>query len=80
MFSLQDVVRDSGFFSSFLGWQLHEGAHKPWQESDIQYEEDLLRNNFSVKSWLRYLEHKKSAPPAVRFMIFERSLKELPGR
>jgi hypothetical protein len=46
----------------------------------VQYEEDLLRNNFSVKSWLRYLEHKKRAPLAVRFTIYERALKELPGR
>ena len=26
---------------------------------DIQYEEELLRNPFSVKHWQRYIEHKK---------------------
>lgn len=50
------------------------------QEDDIQYEEDIMRNMFNVKSWLRYLDHKKSASPLVRFLIYERAVKELPGR
>ena len=28
---------------------------------DIKYEKDLLRNPYSVRHWLRYIDHKKSA-------------------
>jgi hypothetical protein len=46
----------------------------------VQYEEDIIRNAFSVKAWLRYLDHKRTARPLTRFLIYERALKELPGR
>jgi len=49
-------------------------------EDDLPYEEDILRNPFSVKHWLRYIEHKKSAPKHAVNIIYERALKELPGR
>lgn len=49
-------------------------------EEDLPYEEEILRNPFSVKHWLRYIEHKKNAPKAIINTIYERSLKELPGR
>lgn len=49
------------------------------EESDIAFEEDILRNSYSVKAWWRYLEHKRTAPRAVRNMIYERALKEIPG-
>ena len=49
---------------------------------DIPYEEDLFRNQFSVKHWLRYIEHKLQRPnvneKAVN-MIYERAIKSLPG-
>ncbi|EDQ86376.1 uncharacterized protein MONBRDRAFT_28344 [Monosiga brevicollis MX1] len=32
-----------------------------------------------VKDWLAYLERKKSASPAVRFSLFERAVRQLPG-
>lgn len=49
------------------------------EESDIPFEEDILRNPYSVKAWWRYLEHKRTAPRAVRNMVYERALKEIPG-
>ncbi|XP_028394719.1 pre-mRNA-splicing factor SYF1-like [Dendronephthya gigantea] len=49
------------------------------EEDDLPFEEEILRNPYSVKCWSRYLEHKKSAPKSVKNLIFERSLKELPG-
>lgn len=49
------------------------------QEEDIPYEEDVIRNEFSVKAWLRYLQHKKEAAALTRFVLYERALKSLPG-
>ncbi|KAK3088543.1 hypothetical protein FSP39_020393 [Pinctada imbricata] len=49
------------------------------EENDLPYEEEILRNPYSVKSWLRYIEFKKDAPRNVVNLIYERALKELPG-
>jgi pre-mRNA-splicing factor SYF1 len=46
---------------------------------DIAYEEDVLRNPYSMRSWLRYLAWKRAATPKVRNIIYERALHELPG-
>lgn len=48
-------------------------------DDDLPYEEEILRNPFSVKHWLRYIEHKKNAPKQAVNIIYERALKELPG-
>ncbi|KAJ3218553.1 pre-mRNA-splicing factor syf1 [Dinochytrium kinnereticum] len=53
------------------------------EEDDIVHEEECLRTPFFVKTWLRYLEHKRvtgvsKTSPAV-YMIFERALQVLPG-
>ncbi|CAI9716217.1 pre-mRNA-splicing factor SYF1-like [Octopus vulgaris] len=50
-----------------------------FEEDDLPYEEDILRNPYSVKCWLRYIEHKKEAPKTVINMIYERAIKEMPG-
>lgn len=50
-----------------------------FEEDDLPYEEEILRNPYSVKCWLRYLEFKKDASRNVVNMIYERALKELPG-
>lgn len=50
-----------------------------FEEEDIAYEEDILRNPYSVKCWLRYIEFKKEAPKEVINKIYERALKQLPG-
>ena len=49
------------------------------EEEDFPYEEDVQRNPYSIRSWLRYLDFKSHASPRARFPIFERALKELPG-
>lgn len=49
------------------------------EEDDLLYEEEILRNPYSVKSWLRYIEHKEGAPTRQLNMVYERALKELPG-
>ncbi|KAM9096036.1 pre-mRNA-splicing factor SYF1 [Sarcophilus harrisii] len=50
-----------------------------FEEEDLQYEEEILRNPFSVKCWFRYIEFKQSASQAVLNLLYERALKELPG-
>ncbi|XP_055839821.1 pre-mRNA-splicing factor syf1 homolog [Episyrphus balteatus] len=48
-------------------------------EEDIPFEEEILRNAYSVKHWLRYLEHKAKSSNLEINTIYERALKELPG-
>ena len=51
-------------------------------DSDIPFEEDILRHPYQIKYWMRYIEHKQSVntPDASVNLIYERALKELPGR
>lgn len=48
-------------------------------QDDLPYEEELLRNNFNVKLWWRYLIARSDAPFKKRFIIYERAVKSLPG-
>eukprot|EP00967_Tisochrysis_lutea_P043422 scaffold52467_cov30-Tisochrysis_lutea.AAC.1 len=48
-------------------------------ESDLLYEEDLLRNAYSLKYWWRYMEAKRRSPPRQRNLVAERALAYLPG-
>ena len=49
-------------------------------ENDFIHEEEILRNPHSVKSWLRYIEHKQEDGEMEPLnMVFERALKQLPG-
>ncbi|XP_075714912.1 pre-mRNA-splicing factor SYF1 isoform X2 [Rhinoderma darwinii] len=50
-----------------------------FEEDDLQFEEEILRNPYSVKCWMRYIESKLSAPAHTLNLIYERALKELPG-
>ncbi|XP_022667521.1 pre-mRNA-splicing factor SYF1-like isoform X2 [Varroa destructor] len=54
-----------------------------FEEDDVAYEEELLRNPYSVRHWLRYAEFKrqrtsKGNRDAVN-LVYERALKVLPG-
>lgn len=48
-------------------------------QDDLLYEEELLRNPYSLKMWLRYLDARKDAPARRRYLLYERALKSLPG-
>ncbi|KAF4397151.1 uncharacterized protein LOC115722140 [Cannabis sativa] len=48
-------------------------------QDDLPYEEELLRNPFSLKLWWRYLIARADSPFQKRFIIYERALKALPG-
>ena|SRR3990167_903022 len=55
------------------------GATIQVDEEDIPFEEEVQKNRYSLKGWIRYLEHKNTASCRVRNLIHERALKELPG-
>ncbi|CAI2186117.1 4672_t:CDS:10, partial [Funneliformis geosporum] len=49
------------------------------EELDIPFEEEILRNPYTLKSWLRYIDHKSEQPLQQQIFVYERALKELPG-
>lgn len=50
------------------------------EDDDLPYEEEIIRNPYSVKCWMRYIEFKQNGQKSILNMIYERALKELPGR
>ncbi|KAI3868579.1 hypothetical protein MKX03_015071 [Papaver bracteatum] len=48
-------------------------------QDDLLYEEEILRNPFSLKLWWRYLIDRKESPFKKRSVMYERALKALPG-
>ncbi|OAF71694.1 hypothetical protein A3Q56_00530 [Intoshia linei] len=49
-------------------------------DDDLLFEDDVQRNRYSVKAWLNYVEHKKDTESHIVNLLFERALKNLPGR
>ena len=50
----------------------------------MAHEEEILRNPYSVKHWIRYIDHLKNEKkhkkePQKLIFVYERALKELPG-
>ncbi|KAH0564460.1 pre-mRNA-splicing factor syf1 homolog [Cotesia glomerata] len=56
-----------------------DGNVYEFHDDDLPYEEEILRNQHSVRHWLRYLDHLKSTKSTNLSIVYERSLKELPG-
>ncbi len=48
-------------------------------EEDLLYEEELLRNPFSLKMWWRYITARTDSAAKRRYLLYERALKALPG-
>ncbi|KAG7675051.1 hypothetical protein Ndes2526B_g07899 [Nannochloris sp. 'desiccata'] len=48
-------------------------------DEDLIYEEELLRNPYNLKMWLRYIGARKDASPKKRYVLYERALQALPG-
>ena len=42
--------------------------------SEVLFEEELTRNPYHLKTWMRYLTYKSNAEPKSRFKIFKRAL------
>ncbi|XP_046426784.1 pre-mRNA-splicing factor syf1 homolog [Neodiprion fabricii] len=56
-----------------------DGNSYIFNEEDLPYEEEILRNPYSVKHWQRYIDHLKSTKSINLNIVYERALKELPG-
>jgi len=41
-------------------------------EQDMEYEQEIARNPYSLKAWWRYLLAKQGAKPVKRYIIYER--------
>ncbi|GBG68652.1 hypothetical protein CBR_g3193 [Chara braunii] len=48
-------------------------------EEDLLYEEEILRNPYTLKLWWRYIQARRDSPPKKRYILYERALKALPG-
>ena len=46
-----------------------------FEEEDLPFEEELLRNPHSLKAWLRYIEAREDAPNSKLNLLYERALK-----
>lgn len=45
---------------------------------EVQHEEEIARNPYSLKAWLNFLKYKADSSPRDRYIIYERALKYLP--
>jgi len=52
--------------------------HASITQRDLEFESEIKRNPYSIRTWLQYLEVKEHAEPRVRFILYERCLKFLP--
>jgi len=48
-------------------------------DEDLLYEEELLRNPYSLRMWQRYIEARRSIDAKRRYILYERALRVLPG-
>ncbi|XP_058802784.1 pre-mRNA-splicing factor syf1 homolog [Phymastichus coffea] len=62
-----------------LGCLKMADQHYIFNEEDLPYEEEILRNPYSVKHWQRYIDHLKNTNSPNLNVVYERALKELPG-
>jgi pre-mRNA-splicing factor SYF1 len=46
---------------------------------DLLYEEELARNPFNLKMWIRYIQARAEASPKRRYLLYERAVRALPG-
>ncbi|GLC45042.1 hypothetical protein PLESTB_001462400 [Pleodorina starrii] len=49
------------------------------QQEDLLYEEELARNPYNLKMWIRYIQARTEASPKRRYLLYERALRALPG-
>lgn len=59
--------------SAMISEELYPG------EEDLVYEEEILRNPFTLKLWWRYLVARRDTPFEKKAILYERAVKALPG-
>ena len=47
-------------------------------QQNLQYEDEITRNPYYLKAWLKYLDYKRAAPNTEKYVLYERALKHLP--
>lgn len=81
--SLEDLVVQCGLLQRLQPCQAFRALSSLLfpclQDDDLLYEEELLRNPYSLRMWWRYLEVRQKAPVRRRTLLYERALKALPG-
>ncbi|CAD5235659.1 unnamed protein product [Bursaphelenchus xylophilus] len=72
-----DEVKDTNAQSSAEKSVTQSMKSLVFEDEDLPYEEDILRNEFSLRSWQRYIDHKikTKAPSKQVRIIYERALK-----
>lgn len=70
-FSFEVIVQKMP--SAMISEELYPG------EEDLVYEEEILRNPFTLKLWWRYLVARRDAPFEKKAILYERAVKALPG-
>ena len=58
---------------------LDSAVHVVFEEEDVPFEEEILRNPHSLKAWLRYIDSRENSSSSKLNILYERALKELPG-
>ena len=48
-------------------------------QEDLLYEEELARNPYNLKMWIRYIHARADAVPKRRYLLYERAVRALPG-
>jgi hypothetical protein len=48
-------------------------------DEDLLYEEELLRNPYALRLWIRYIDARREAPSKRRYLLYERAIQKLPG-
>lgn len=48
-------------------------------ENDLLYEEEILRNPYSLRMWWRYISARQDVTAKRRYLLYERALRALPG-
>ncbi|KAI8318702.1 pre-mRNA-splicing factor SYF1 [Martensiomyces pterosporus] len=48
-------------------------------DDDLRFEEEVMREPYKLRGWLRYLDHKGDGPARTLTILYERAVKNLPG-
>ena len=51
--------------------KVDSSVHVVFNDEDIPFEEELLRNPHSLKAWLRYIEARSEAPTKASNLLYE---------
>lgn len=59
--------------------EVEAGYDVELEEEDFLYEEELNRNPYNTRMWLRYVDKQRDDKTFKHYLIYERAVKALPG-